>query len=150
MFIENPLNASAWTFPILEIFHIAGFAVAIGTVALVDFRLLGLGMRHQTSGQLTRDLSMTTLISLLTALVSGMLLYSTDPDKFYLNLSFLFKMACLLLAVLFHYTIHHKVALSESASGAGKLVALVSLALWVSVVFGGIFIEFVKTGLNFS
>ena len=150
MFVENPLNVSAWTFPILEIFHITGFAVAIGTVALVDFRLLGFGIRLQTPGQLTRDLSLATLVSLMTAVVSGLLLYSTDPDKFYLNISFLFKMACLLLAILFHYTIHRKVALSDSAPGAGKVVALVSIALWVSVVFGGIFIEFVAPGLNFS
>lgn len=150
MFVENPLNASAWIFPVLEIFHIAGFAVAIGTVALVDFRLLGVGMRQQTPGQLAAGLRLVTLIGLLTAIASGMLLYATDPDKFYLNWSFLLKMACLLLAILFHYTIHRKVAVSGAAAGAGKLVALVSLALWVAVVFGGIFIEFVTTGLTFS
>jgi hypothetical protein len=150
MFAENPLNASEWTFPILEIFHIVGFAIAIGTVALVDFRLLGLGLRQQTPGQLTKDLSLATLLSLSTALLSGMLMYSTDPDKFYLNVSFLFKIACLLLAITFHYTIHRKVALSGSSSAASKLVALVSLALWVAVVFGGIFIEFVKEGLEFN
>jgi hypothetical protein len=150
MIIENPLNTSAWTFPILEVFHIAGFAVAIGTVALVDFRLLGLGLRQQTPGQLTKDLSAATLISLSVALFSGLLLYSTDPDKFYLNVSFLFKIVCLLLAILFHYTIHRKVVLADSSPGAGKLVAVVSIALWVSVVFGGIFIEFVKTGLSFN
>lgn len=150
MFVENPLNVSAWIFPILEIFHIAGFAVAIGTVALVDFRLLGVGMRQQTPGQLAAGLHLVTLTGLLTAIVSGMLLYATDPDKFYLNGSFLLKMACLLLAILFHYTIHRKVAVSGTAAGAGKLVALVSLALWIAVVFGGIFIEFVTTGLTFS
>jgi hypothetical protein len=150
MFAENPLNVSAWTFPILEIFHIVGFAIAIGTVALVDFRLLGLGLRQQSPGQLTKDLSLATLLSLSVALLSGMLMYSTDPDKFYLNVSFLFKIACLLLAIAFHYTIHRKVALSNSSSPASKLVALVSLALWVSVVFGGIFIEFVKEGLEFN
>ena len=150
MLQENPLNTSPFTYPTLEIFHIAGFAVAIGSIALVNFRLLGLGLRQQTSGQLTKDLSMTTLISLSIAIVSGMLLYSTDPDKFYLNVSFLFKLTCLLLAILFHYTIHRRVALSNSERGAAKLVALVSIALWVAVVFGGIFIEFVKPGLDFS
>ena len=55
MLIENPLNSSEWSFPILECFHIVGFAVAIGTVAIVDFRLLGLGLRRQTPRQLTKD-----------------------------------------------------------------------------------------------
>jgi hypothetical protein len=151
---ENPLNVSPWTFPILEVTHIVSFAVAIGTVALVDFRLLGLAMLRQTPGKLTRDTRLWTLFSLSTAVFSGLLMYSTDPDKFYLNVSFLFKIVCLVLAILFHYTVHRRVAL-EASAGAGtgrqaKLAACVSLALWVAVVFGGIFIEFVKEGLSFS
>ena len=81
-------------------------------------------------------------------------MYSTDPDKFYLNVSFLFKIACLILAIAFHYTIHRRVALTEDSGSrtraSAKLVACVSLLLWVGVVFGGIFIEFVKEGLSFS
>lgn len=150
MFIENPLNASEWTFPILEVLHISSFAIAIGTVALVDFRLLGLGLRAQTAGQLMKDTRAATLISLSVALFSGLLLYSTDPDKFYLNVSFLFKITCLLLAILFHYTIHRRVALAGSSPTLGRLVAVVSILLWVGVVFGGIFIEFVKPGLGFD
>jgi hypothetical protein len=150
MFIENPLNASEWTFPILEVLHISSFAIAIGTVALVDFRLHGLCLRAQTAGQLTKDTRAATLISLSVALFSGLLLYSTDPDKFYLNISFLFKITCLLLAISFHYTIHRRVALADSSPMLGRLVAVVSIALWVGVVFGGIFIEFVKPGLGFD
>jgi hypothetical protein len=144
MLIENPLNASEWSFPILECFHIAGFAVAIGTVAIVDFRLLGLTLRRQTPGQLARDTGLLTIISLTIAVFSGLLLFSTDPDKYYLNRSFLFKVVCLLLAVVFHYTIHRRVVFSGAPPGVGKLVACLSLALWVSVVFGGIFIAFVS------
>jgi hypothetical protein len=147
---ENPLNVSPWTFPILEVTHIVSFAIAIGTVALVDFRLLGLAMLRQTPGRLTKDTGLWTVLSLSTAVFSGLLMYSTDPDKFYLNVSFLFKIACLLVAIVFHYTIHRRVALSDSPGGWGKLAACVSIALWVSVVFGGIFIEFVKEGLSFS
>jgi uncharacterized protein DUF6644 len=150
MLIENPLNSSEWSFPILECFHIVGFAVAIGTVAIVDFRLLGLGLRRQTPRQLTKDTGLLTIISLAIAVFSGLLIFSTDPDKYYLNLAFLFKIACLLLAISFHYTIHRKVVSSGASVGAGMVVACVSLALWVSVVFGGIFIAFVSEGLSFS
>jgi hypothetical protein len=147
---ENPLNVSPYTFPILEVTHIVSFAIAIGTVALVDFRLLGLAMLRQSSARVARDLGMWTLISLCVAIFSGLLMYSTDPDKFYLNLSFLFKITCLILAIIFHYTVHRRVALAEGRGIGAKLVACVSLALWVGVVFGGIFIEFVKEGLSFS
>jgi hypothetical protein len=151
---ENPLNVSPWTFPILEVTHIVSFAITIGTVAIVDFRLLGLAMLRQTPARLTLDTRLWTILGLSVAVFSGLLMYSTDPDKFYLNVSFLFKIACLILAIVFHYTIHRRVALEESSglkTGVkAKLTACISLALWVAVVFGGIFIEFVKEGLSFS
>jgi hypothetical protein len=149
VFVDNPLN-SEYSFPILECFHIVGFAVAIGTVALVDFRILGLALKRQTPAQLTKDTGILTLLSLSIAVFSGMLMYSTDPDKYYLNWSFLIKIACLVLAILFHYTVHRKVVYSGALTAASKLTACVSLVLWASVVFGGIFIAFVQAGLSFS
>ena len=147
---ENPLNVSPYTFPVLEVTHIVSFALAIGSVAIVDFRLLGLAMLREAPAKLTRDFRLWTLVSLCTAVFSGLLMYSTDPDKFYLNVSFLFKIACLILAIVYHYTVHQRIALAEASGGTAKLAACVSLALWVGVVFGGIFIEFVKEGLSFS
>ena len=131
-------------------FHIVGFAVAIGSVAIVDLRLLGLGLRNSTPGQLTKDTDLLTLIGLTTAVFSGLLIYSTDPDKYFLNLSFLFKMTCLLLAVVFHYSIHRRTVYSAVSPTKSKVVACVSIVLWISVVFGGIFIAFVDEGLSFS
>ncbi len=151
---DNPFDASLLLFPIFEVTHIVSFAITIGTVALVDFRMLGLAMPRQTPGKLMRDTRLWTLIALCTTVFSGLLMYSTDPEKYYLNVSFLFKLACLFLAITFHYTVHRRVVLSQPSGSrihaGAKLVACVSLMLWVSVVFGGIFIEFVRQGLSFN
>lgn len=147
LLVENPLNSSPLIFPTLECFHIAGFIVAIGTTALVDFRILNWGMLHQTPSQIAKDTAPWTLGALLIAIFSGLGLYSSDPDMYYLNWSFLIKMACLVAAILFSYTIHRKVVQSEGKTGSAKIVALVSLALWVSIIFCGIFIAFITEGL---
>ena len=48
LLLANPLNSSPLIFPVIECFHISGFVMAIGTCALIDFRLLNLVMaRHQ-------------------------------------------------------------------------------------------------------
>jgi hypothetical protein len=146
--IVNPLNESAYTFPILECIHILAFALSIGTIAIVDFRLLDIGMVHQTPAELLKDTSVWTLVGILIMIFSGLLLFSSDPDMYYLNWAFLIKIACLLLAILFNYTIHRRVAQSEKPPASRKLVACVSLALWGSVVFGGIFIAFINQGLS--
>jgi hypothetical protein len=146
--MPNPLNLSELTFPILECFHIAGFVVAIGATAVVDFRLLGLVLRQLTPAQLATDTGLWMLGGLTAAILSGLMLFSTDPDMYYLNRSFLIKMACLTLAIIFNYTIHRKVVLPGVSPGRGRLVAIISLALWTSVIFGGISIAFHLPGLG--
>jgi hypothetical protein len=139
----NPLNTNEWAFPVAECVHILGFALSLGTVALVDLRLLGLGMRNQSSAQLLKDTTPWTLIGLAIMLISGPVIFSSNPVYYVSNGAFQIKMVCLLLAIVFNYTIHFKVATSNAPAIVGKLVGAVSLALWVSVVAGGIFIAFI-------
>ena len=150
LLIENPLNESPYSFPILECIHIVTFAFSVGTIALVDFRLLGLWMRHQTPAELLEDTWPWTLVGIVVMIFSGLLLFSSDPDMYYLNLAFVFKMICLALAILFNYTIHRKTAAAKIPPPNAKLVACTSLALWGAVIFGGIFIAFIRQGLNFK
>lgn len=139
----NPLNASELIFPTLECLHIIGFALSVGTIAIVDFRLLGLGMRRQTAAEVASDLAPWTLFGLVVMLLSGPMMFSADPDMYYLNRSFQIKMVLLVLAIIFHYTVHRRTVRNGSSPSVSRLVACVSLALWVGVVFGGIFIAFV-------
>jgi hypothetical protein len=133
-----------WLFPAAECIHIASFALAIGTIALVDLSLLGVGLQRKAAAQIARSTSLWTLSGLVLIIFTGLLLFASDPDMYLRNASFRFKITCLVLAIIYNYTIHRKVALSESGSGMGtKLVAGVSLVLWISVVFGGLFIAFV-------
>jgi len=138
----NPLNASELIFPTLEVMHIAGFAMLAGTIALVDFRLLGWGMTRQTTAEVAQDLAPWTLIGLTLVLLSGPLLFSSDPDMYYLNRYFQIKMALLLTVLIFQYTIHRKVANADPEAASGPLIACISLALWAGIVACGIFIGF--------
>jgi hypothetical protein len=148
MFIENPLSTSPLAFPVLECFHIAGFALAIGMTALVDFRLLGFGLLKQSPEQIARAFEWWTLGGLIIAIFSGLLIFSTDPDMYYRNLSFLLKLAALLIAIIFTYTIHRQ-ALRKPLSPIGaRIIACISLLLWCSVIFGGIFIAVVPARLG--
>jgi hypothetical protein len=147
LLIENPLNESALSFPILECFHIVGFAFSVGTIALVDFRLLGWGLRRETPAQIVKETFFWTLGGLILMVISGLLLFSSDPDMYYLNYAFDLKIFFLVLAIIFNYTIHRKTALADQPARA-KLIACVSLCLWALVVFGGIFIGFLNPTLD--
>lgn len=139
---SNPLNNNEWSFPLLECIHILGFTLSIGTIAIVDLRMLGLALQRHTSRELAKALAPWTLIGLVVMLISGPLIFSSDPRMYLYNVSFRFKMGALVAAILYHYTLHRWAVLREPAPAAGKLVAVGSLALWVSVVAGGLFIAF--------
>ena len=72
-------------------------------------------------------------------LVTGIALYTSEATKCYASLAFWIKMASLLLAMIFTYTIKKRVAARDHAN---KLVGLVSIALWFGVAWGGRWIGF--------
>ena len=137
------MNGPEWAFPIVESLHFMGLALSIGTIAIVDLRLLGIGMRRQTASQLAADLDPWTRSGLAVMLITGPLMFSADAVVYHNNPAFQFKMTCLLLALLFHFTIHRKVTRSDVSPMAARLAGGLSLALWTAVVGGGRMIAFV-------
>ena len=140
--LANAMNGPEWAFPVVESFHFIGFALLIGTIAIVDLRMLGLGMRHQRASELVTDLAPWTLAGLVLMLTTGPAMFSADAVVYFYNPSFRLKMICLLTAIVFNYTIHRMVAKSDASPIAGKLVACLSLLLWTGVVAGGRMIAF--------
>ncbi len=141
--ILNPLNEYSSAFPILECVHIAGIVCGVGTAALVDLRLLGIGLTHDSAGKLWKNATPWTLGGLALAILSGLLLFSIDPEMYYINHAFLFKMLFLLLAIAFYFTMVRKAAAADRSGAMSSIVACISLGLWALVPFGGIFIGFI-------
>jgi len=141
--IADALNNTEWAFALAECVHIGGFAIAIGSIALVDFRMLNLGLRSETPARILRYTELWTVIALLFVVFSGVALFLSQTEVYRVNLIFPLKMYALAAALLYNYTVHRKVATMENPRPAvSKLVAIVSLLLWVTVVFGGIFTGF--------
>src|SRR5215472_4675157 len=141
--IADALNNTEWAFALAECVHIGGFAVGIGSIALVDFRMLNLGMRRESAGRILKYTEPWTLIALVFVVFSGLMLFLSQVDIYLVNLVFPIKMYVLGAALIYNFTILRKVATMEKPPPVlSKLVAIVSLLLWVAVVFGGIFTGF--------
>jgi hypothetical protein len=128
----------------MECIHIAMFAMSVGTIAVVDFRLLGLLFKKQTPGEVLKATSVWTLIGLVVVITSGLIIFTTDPLSYFYNNAFRYKLIALFVAVLFNYTIHRKVAMSSQSRAAQVMVGGLSLLLWTSIVFAGIFYAFTE------
>jgi hypothetical protein len=139
----NPLNNNEWSFPFFECIHIAMFTMSVGTIALIDFRLLGLALPKQSPAELLKATWVWTLVGLIVVIMTGMIIFTTDPVRYYYNPAFRYKCIALLGAILYNYTIHRKTILSNAGPLVNSLVGGVSLLLWISIVFAGIFYSFV-------
>jgi hypothetical protein len=143
--IADTLNNAEWTFALAECLHIGGFAVSIGSIALVDFRMLNLGLRKETAARILRYTEPWTLIALVFVVFSGLMLFLSQADIYLVNQIFPLKMYVLASALIYNFTVHRKVAKMENPPPVlSKSVAIISLLLWVSVVFGGIFTGFLE------
>ena len=130
---------SELTFPALECFHIVGFGLGVGTIAVVDFRMLGWAMPSAKVSDVAASMSKWTAIGLTLVFLSAGGLFYSDPDLYYLNPAFQIKMTLLLIALIFHFTVHQKRAFEDQPA---KWVGAVSLLLWATVTLCGIFIAF--------
>ena len=137
--IADLLNNTEWGFAVAECFHIVFFGVAIGTIMIVDLRLLGLAFPRKTSAKLLEDTWVYTLIGLAVTVLAGMALFLSDPRMYYFSPWFRFKATALLLAIVYNYSVHYKVASSSPSPALGVVVGAISVLLWISVVTSGLF-----------
>ena len=142
--VASAINDSEWLFPVIESVHITGLAVLVGTIVIVDFRLLGLTLRDRPVPQLAADLRPWTLAGIAIMLTTGPLMLSAEPERGYGNPAFTFKMSCLLLALVTHFTIHRRATTPDHTPGPilKRVAACLSLMLWTGVIFGGRAIAF--------
>jgi hypothetical protein len=140
------MNTVEWLFAAMECVHIASFALSVGTIAMVDLSLLGAGVKGRSPAQILRATEIWTMAGLVIVITAGLAIFSSDPLRYYYSPTFRLKIWVLLAAMVFNYTIHRKVALSGSSPVIRKLTGALSLVLWITVIFAGLFFAFTSGG----
>ncbi len=140
----NPINRWVWVFPIVESIHICGFTLLVGTVALLDLRLSDLALTRQSIPQLQRSLAPWIHLGIAVQFVTGPYLFTASPHDYIHNPSFRMKMMFLAAALLFHFTVVRGAARQSRGPTVlwRRLIALVSIGLWIGVILGGLGIGF--------
>ena len=141
--LSQAMRTSLWLYPIVEIFHILGFVMLVGSVAMFDLRVLGWSRLLPVQG-LGRHLLPWSMGALALIVPAGLLMFSAHPHEFVENRIFLLKLALIAVAgvnaVLFHTGIYRSVArwgVGVTAPLQARLHALASLAIWIAVITCG-------------
>ena len=143
--IGEAIRNSTWLFPFVEAFHLLALAVIGGAVLLVDFRLLGLGLKRQPVAELARDAQPWLIGSLIFTIGSGVPLFMSEAIKCYYSFAFWTKMSALALAIIFTFTVRRRVTLADEARFGPRVlraVGVISILLWSTVGWGGRWIGF--------
>lgn len=137
------VKQTMWGFAIIETVHIMALAVLLGTMVVVDLRLLGLGLIKMKPEELDRLLKPWFWTSFFTMIVSGLCLFSGEAVRLGKSGPFAYKMLFVLLAVIVHLTIHKK-AIAQGVDGAAlsKTAAYLSLVCWLGIALAGRAIAF--------
>lgn len=148
--VGTTIRQSLWLFPAIETVHLLGMATLVGTITVLDFRLLGWAARQQRVSLLAARLIPWAWVGFTVQVITGLLLFSSEAVKIYGNPAFRLKMLLLLLAgvqaLVFQVMISPKVASSDELQSpplAAKAMGAISILLWVGVVTAGRFIGFV-------
>jgi hypothetical protein len=143
-FIGQTIRESLWLFPVIEAVHLLALAALGGAALIVDFRMLGLGLRQPIRE--IADYARPFLYgSIVVMLITGIALFLSESIKCYYNQSFWVKMTALPLAIAFTLTVKRHVTRKEDheiGRWTAKLVALTSIALWLVTAAAGRWIGF--------
>jgi hypothetical protein len=138
------IRESQYGFPIIETTHVLGITVLVGTISIVDLRLLGLIMKREPVAEILEQLLPLTWFGFLIMFASGALLLFSKAEEYYWNPIFRIKLVLLLLAglnpLIFHSTVYKSVATWSEARVApirARLAGAFSLTIWGAIIVAG-------------
>ena len=141
------MRAYWWAFPAAETLHFIGLSLLIGSLAVIDLRLLGFA--RSLSIKVVHQLLVWTWIGFAINVLTGLLFISAQASFYYPNVSFWVKMVLIALAGLnalwFELTVHrdlHSWNDDTVAPAQARAIAGASLVLWIAVIFFGRFIMY--------
>ncbi len=135
---------ATWWFPLLESIHVIALALVVGSIVMVDLRLIGITARSYALSQISRELVPWTWIGFIVATITGTGMFISRPGAYAANPAFQTKLVLLVLAgvnvAAFHTRVMRSVERWDTGAvtpGGAKLAGAVSLTLWVGVVLAG-------------
>ena len=144
------ISESEMLFPTIETVHVLALTLVIGSISMLDLRLLGVSSRDKGVLRLASETLPWTWGAFIVAAITGSLLFISAATRYYDNIPFRIKFVLLILAGLnmavFHLTAWrgaHSWDMTLPTPIAARVAASLSLIFWIGVVVAGRWIGFV-------
>jgi hypothetical protein len=135
---------NTWAIPAIQSIHIVGIALVMGSVLMIDLRILGLTWTDQTLRQTMARFGPWLTGSLWLMLATGLLMVVGEPVRELVTFSFWLKMTLVaigaLVAVIFQRAVRlHERQWEETLVHRSSIKALAvgTFLIWVAIIFLG-------------
>jgi hypothetical protein len=129
-----------WLYPALEVVHIVGIALLLGSLVIVELRVWGLAPTLPMAPLARLGLT-TSLAGFCLAGASGLTMFISQPAELIANRVFVIKMGLLMVAGLNAGGFHARGGL-ERLDRVARAQTLLSLGLWLAVIMCGRWIAY--------
>jgi hypothetical protein len=144
---DSPLAmeiGGGWMFPFFETVHVLAVTFLLGSLLMVDLRLMGLAGRVYPAQVMSEGTVRWTWGAFLIGVFAGVAMFITQPVHYVPNPAFQIKMVLLLLAGVNMFVLHRFTWKTVGIWGtfgtpplAARLAGGLSLVLWVGVMIAG-------------
>lgn len=142
--ISTVIRHYRWLFGAFDAVHTLGIICVVGTIIIVDLRLLGLSLRGLRVSEMTSRIAPLIRWGFGAVFLSGLLLFASEAEKMYYNPAFSIKLLALCLvganAIVFHGIVYRDVANWDDAPTPPlrvRLAGLLSLVFWLAIIAAG-------------
>ncbi|MDP9066487.1 MAG: hypothetical protein M3O06_11555 [Pseudomonadota bacterium] len=151
--VSQTLQTTEWIIPALQTVHILSVAAAITSALMVNLRLLGVGRRGQPMAAVAERFLPSIWWPLPLLFLTGSVLIIAEPARALENPVFWFKMSLLAAVATMTWigqsTLRRQADFwtrADKGQWPAKAAAILSLAMWVAIVFSGRWIAYVQVG----
>jgi len=147
--LAQVLLDTPWAFPALETLHFIGLIFLMGSLYVMDLRLMGFAPSIPIKAVLR--FVPVSIIGFFINLTTGTLFLFTDPYRYYPNLAFRLKMLAILLAGLnllwFKLALNAEKLMADNTYEPGlavRWIGGISMVLWTAVIVFGRMIPYLE------
>lgn len=138
------IRESDYAYSVIESVHVISITLVVGTIAILDLRMLGVILRPISVTRIARAVFSITWSGFAIMFSSGFLLFWAEAAKLYTNPSFRVKLVLLALVglnpLIFHTTVYRRVEEWETlhvSPWRARSAAIASLTLWGGIIVAG-------------
>ena len=131
-------------YPLVETTHVLSLMFFVGTVAIVDLRMMGLIFRGSPVSEITSRVLPYTLGGFVVIITTGVLLFYAIPVRTYHSVWFRMKVIMIILAGINAWYYHYRLEKDQHSWNHQpkppwrvRGTAIASLTLWIGVIITG-------------